>query len=60
MRIYYQVSRVAPSNNITKFIKKRNTPKMLAGIVYHMGMANSFMMFGLDANLIKGTRANGN
>jgi len=44
----------------TKFIEKRPTPNIEAGIHCQAGMANSFMISGLDANLIKGTKANGN
>jgi len=41
-------------------MKNKNTPKIEAGIVYHIGIANSFMILGLDANLIRGTKAKGN
>lgn len=57
--MYCQISKAAPSNNSTKFIKNKPIPNILAGTVYHIGMANSFRMFGSEANLIKGTKAKG-
>ena len=43
----------------TKFIRKRPVAKAEAGIHCHFEIANSFIMFGLAANLIVGINANG-
>ena len=44
---------------ITKFIVKRNTPKVEAKYTYHLGRTKSPMILGLPTNLIRGTRAKG-
>lgn len=57
-RISYQI-RAAPWKTITKFMRKRATPKVVAKQNWHFPIANSLIIFLSAANLISGTSAKG-
>lgn len=59
MRMWYHSNSKSLVKIITKFIRKRATPKMDANTVLHLEIANSPIINGLLANFMVGIRANG-